>query len=571
MGIQETYQYWLKNVGGDQLAELDDLAKRPDELADAFRKELEFGTAGLRGILGLGPNRMNEYTVGKATQGLADYLNATFSEPSVAIARDSRLRGQEFVQVCASVLAANGVKAYLYPRIEPTPALSFAVRYLGCSAGVNMTASHNPSAYNGYKAYGPDGCQITTQAAKAIQEAIDRTDPFTQVKTVDFDQAVEAGMIQWIGEDVIGAFVDAVAAVDLEPAQSRKTDLSLVYTPLNGTGLECVSAILERIGIPDLDVVPEQSQPDGTFPTCPYPNPEIREALELGLRRCEETKPYLLLATDPDADRVGIAARHNGEYQLVSGNEMGALLLDYLCARKRELGLSLDDSVVVTTIVSSAMIDAMAQDYGFQLRRTLTGFKYIGEQIGLLEAAGQSQRFLFGFEESYGYLAGTHVRDKDAVVASLLIVQMARWNQARGLDLIQAVDELYQRYGYYRNKTLSLSYPGAAGAQDMDRIMGMLHGNPPSQLAGLAVERVVDYAQGASMPFVGPLRPGDGPQQLPAADVVELHLEGGNKVIVRPSGTEPKIKAYLFAKKPQADQADALIAAFEDAVRRLLA
>ena len=454
MGIQETYQYWLKNVGGDQLAELDDLAKRPDELADAFRKELEFGTAGLRGILGLGPNRMNEYTVGKATQGLADYLNATFSEPSVAIARDSRLRGQEFVQVCASVLAANGVKAYLYPRIEPTPALSFAVRYLGCSAGVNMTASHNPSAYNGYKAYGPDGCQITTQAAKAIQEAIDRTDPFTQVKTVDFDQAVEAGMIQWIGEDVIGAFVDAVAAVDLEPAQSRKTDLSLVYTPLNGTGLECVSAILERIGIPDLDVVPEQSQPDGTFPTCPYPNPEIREALELGLRRCEETKPYLLLATDPDADRVGIAARHNGEYQLVSGNEMGALLLDYLCARKRELGLSLDDSVVVTTIVSSAMIDAMAQDYGFQLRRTLTGFKYIGEQIGLLEAAGQSQRFLFGFEESYGYLAGTHVRDKDAVVASMLIVQMARWNQARGLDLIQAVDELYQRYGYYRNKTL---------------------------------------------------------------------------------------------------------------------
>ncbi|MDO4501977.1 MAG: phospho-sugar mutase [Coriobacteriia bacterium] len=571
MGIQETYDYWRANVRQDQVAELERLATNPDELADAFRKELEFGTAGLRGILGLGPNRMNEYTVGKATQGLADYLNATCEEPSVAIARDSRLRGEEFVRVCARVLAANGVKAYLYPRIEPTPALSFAVRYLGCSAGVNMTASHNPSAYNGYKAYGPDGCQITTQAAKAIQDAINRTDPFAQVKTVDFDQAVADGMIQWMGEDVIDAFVDAVAAVDLEPADAPAADLDLVYTPLNGTGLECVSAILKRVGIADLDVVPEQSMPDGNFPTCPYPNPEIREALELGLARCAQVRPYLLLATDPDADRVGIAARHGDEYVLVSGNEMGALLLDYLCARRRELGLPLDESVAITTIVSSAMIDAMAEDYGFQLRRTLTGFKYIGEQIGLMEAAGRADRFLFGFEESYGYLAGTHVRDKDAVVASMLIVQMARWHQAQGRDLIEAVDGLYQRYGYYRNKTLSFSYPGAAGAERMDQIMGMLHQEPPSTLAGLAVERVVDYAQGAEMPVVGALLPEDQPQQLPAANVVEFQLEGGNKIIVRPSGTEPKIKAYLFAKQADAAQADQLLADFEAAARDLLA
>ena len=539
---------------------------------DAFFQDLEFGTAGLRGVLAAGSNRMNVHTVAAATQGLADWLNANFSDPSVAVARDSRNKGELFCQVVAGVLAANGVRALLYPRIEPTPALSFAVRDLGCSVGINVTASHNPAAYNGYKAYGPDGCQITTQAARDIQAAIKRVDVFRDVKQVPFEEALAGGRAAWIGEDTLDRFVDAVAE------QSRKvavpadgTDLKLVYIPLNGTGLECVTRILERIGLTDVTVVPEQAQPDGDFPTCPYPNPEIREALQRGLDLCDEVHPDLLLATDPDADRVGIAVPHAGAYALMTGNEVGILLADWLARRAADEGQDLGRKVVVSTIVSSSMLDELARARGFELRRTLTGFKYIGEQIGLLEAAGEKDRYLFGFEESYGYLAGTHVRDKDAVVASMLICEMARDYKAAGLDLVEAMDALYRELGYYKNATISLSYPGAEGAAQMKAIMARLRAEQAAELGGFAVEGTVDYAPGAAMPILGGKAGEDAAQTLPGANVFEFQLSGGNKLIIRPSGTEPKIKAYVFAKGATPEEASEVAGKLDAAARALLA
>ena len=539
---------------------------------DAFFQDLEFGTAGLRGVLAAGSNRMNVHTVAAATQGLADWLNANFSDPSVAVARDSRNKGELFCQVVAGVLAANGVRALLYPRIEPTPALSFAVRDLGCSVGINVTASHNPAAYNGYKVYGPDGCQITTQAARDIQAAIKRVDVFRDVKQVPFEEALAGGRAAWIGEDTLDRFVGAVAE------QSRKvavpadgTDLKLVYTPLNGTGLECVTRILERIGLTDVTVVPEQAQPDGDFPTCPYPNPEIREALQRGLDLCDEVHPDLLLATDPDADRVGIAVPHAGAYALMTGNEVGILLADWLARRAADEGQDLGRKVVVSTIVSSSMLDELARARGFELRRTLTGFKYIGEQIGLLEAAGEKDRYLFGFEESYGYLAGTHVRDKDAVVASMLICEMARDYKAAGLDLVEAMDALYRELGYYKNATISLSYPGAEGAAQMKAIMARLRAEQAAELGGFAVEGTVDYAPGAAMPILGGKAGEDAAQTLPGANVFEFQLSGGNKLIIRPSGTEPKIKAYVFAKGATPEEASEVAGKLDAAARALLA
>ena len=539
---------------------------------DAFFQDLEFGTAGLRGVLAAGSNRMNVHTVAAATQGLADWLNANFSDPSVAVARDSRNKGELFCQVVAGVLAANGVRALLYPRIEPTPALSFAVRDLGCSVGINVTASHNPAAYNGYKVYGPDGCQITTQAARDIQAAIKRVDVFRDVKQVPFEEALAGGRAAWIGEDTLDRFVGAVAE------QSRKvavpadgTDLKLVYTPLNGTGLECVTRILERIGLTDVTVVSEQAQPDGDFPTCPYPNPEIREALQRGLDLCDEVHPDLLLATDPDADRVGIAVPHAGAYALMTGNEVGILLADWLARRAADEGQDLGRKVVVSTIVSSSMLDELARARGFELRRTLTGFKYIGEQIGLLEAAGEKDRYLFGFEESYGYLAGTHVRDKDAVVASMLICEMARDYKAAGLDLVEAMDALYRELGYYKNATISLSYPGAEGAAQMKAIMARLRAEQAAELGGFAVEGTVDYAPGAAMPILGGKAGEDAAQTLPGANVFEFQLSGGNKLIIRPSGTEPKIKAYVFAKGATPEEASEVAGKLDAAARALLA
>ena len=560
--VHELLSVWIENVKDEELlAELKAMKEAGDEeaITDAFFQELAFGTAGLRGTLGAGTNRMNIYTVGRATQGFADYLVKHFEKPTVAIARDSRNNGELFVKTTAAILAANGVTSYVYPKISPVPTLSWATRYLECSGGICMTASHNPAAYNGYKAYGPDGCQITSEAADAISAAMNACDPFRDVKTMDFDEAVKQGLVKWIGDEVLDAYYDAVAdksVNNLTDEQIANAPLRLVYTPLNGTGLIPVTTVLNKVGVTDITVVPEQRDPDGDFPTCPYPNPEIREAMQKGIDLCQEVKPDLLLATDPDADRVGVACADGDDYTLLTGNEMGVLLLDYICKMRAERGEDLSNKVAVTTIVSSAMVDALAEEYGFELRRCLTGFKYIGDIITGLSDAGEVDRFIFGFEESYGYLSGDHVRDKDAVNASMLICQMAQYYKLQGKNLVQAMRALYEKHGFYHNKTVSLSYPGADGAAKMAGIMAGLRVEAPAEIAGAKVEAVVDYATCVN--------------GLPKADVIEFDLEGGNKAIVRPSGTEPKIKLYIFAKGEDAAAADALIDAIEEDGRKLL-
>ena len=560
--VHELLDTWLENVKDEELlAELSSMKESGDEeaITDAFFQDLAFGTAGLRGTIGAGTNRMNIYTVGRATQGFADYLNKTFDSPTVAIARDSRNKGELFVQTTAAILAANGITSYVYPKISPVPTLSWATRYLKCSGGICMTASHNPAPYNGYKAYGPDGCQITSEAAASISAAMEATDPFKDIKSMDFDDAVSQGLVKWIDDSCLDAYYDAVvdkSVNNLTPEQIAAAPLKLVYTPLNGTGLIPVTTVLKKVGITDVTVVPEQKDPDGNFPTCPYPNPEIRQAMQKGIDLCKEVKPDLLLATDPDADRVGVACADGDDYTLLTGNEMGVLLLDYICKMRAERGENLHDKVAVTTIVSSAMVDALAAEYGFELRRCLTGFKYIGDIITGLSDAGQVDRFIFGFEESYGYLSGDHVRDKDAVNASMLICQMAQYYKLQGLNLVQAMHALYEKYGYYHNKTIALSYPGAEGADKMAGIMVDLRKNPPASIAGSKVTGVVDY--------------GEGVNGLPKANVLEFDLEGGDKAIVRPSGTEPKIKLYIFAKGDDATSADAQIDAIEKDGRELL-
>ncbi len=560
--VHELLDEWIANVKDETLlAELTAMkdAGDDDAITDAFFQDLEFGTAGLRGTLGAGTNRMNIYTVGRATQGFAEYLVQNFENPTVAIARDSRNNGELFVKTAAAIFAANGVTAKLYPKISPVPTLSWAVRYLGCSGGVCVTASHNPAQYNGYKAYGPDGCQIASEVADAISAAIAGVDMWGGIKTMDFDEAVAAGKIEWITDDCLEAYYDAVvdkSVCNLTEEESAAAPLKLVYTPLNGTGLIPVTTVLNKVGITDITIVPEQKDPDGDFPTCPYPNPEIRQAMQKGIDLCQEVQPDLLLATDPDADRVGVACQDGDDYTLLTGNEMGVLLLDYICKMRAARGEDLSRKVAVTTIVSSAMVDALAAEYGFELRRCLTGFKYIGDIITSLSDAGEVDRFIFGFEESYGYLSGDHVRDKDAVNASMLICQMAQYYKLQGMNLVQAMRALYEKYGYYHNKTISLSYPGADGAAKMAGIMKALRASAPAAIAGSAVEAVVDY--------------GEGVNGLPKANVIEFDLEGGNKAIVRPSGTEPKIKLYTFAKGADAAEADALLDAIEEDGRKLL-
>lgn len=556
--IREAAQLWKENVTEPDLAaELDQLMVDPDseKLSDAFYRSLAFGTAGLRGTLGVGTNRMNVYTVAQASQGLATYLNAHFENPTVAIARDSRNKGEDFVKAAAGVLAANGIKSFVYPRIEPVPTLSYATRDLKCSAGICVTASHNPAQYNGYKVYGPDGCQIANEAADEIQNTINETDIFHGVKQMDFDEALEKGLVEWTPDAVLDRFIDAVASQSI--GTKPNPDFSVVYTPLNGTGMECMHRILERVGITNVTVVPEQANPDGNFPTCPYPNPEFREALEKGLELCDKVHPDLMLATDPDADRMGVAVPHDGDYKLLTGNEMGILLIDWLTRMKAEAGEDITRKVAVTTIVSTAMPDAIARAKGFEVRRVLTGFKNIGGQMDQLVEAGQGDRFLLGFEESYGYLVGLHARDKDAIVASMLTCEMAAWYAERGKDLFEAMEALYQEYGYYLNGVVNVSFPGEAGAGKMAGIMSGLRENPPVQIAGLPVEGVVDYKTDVEMPVVG----GDGNtpvQLLPKSNVLEYRLGEGVKVIVRPSGTEPKIKAYLFSKGATREESQAL-------------
>ena len=542
MDIRAEYSRWLERAvdDSDLIEELRGLDPDGGEVSDRFYRDLAFGTGGLRGVLGAGTNRMNIYTVRRATQGLCAWLKASGGTPSVAIAHDSRIKSDLFAREAARVLAANGVTAWIYPRLEPTPALSWAVRYFHCGAGICVTASHNPAKYNGYKVYGPDGGQITLEAAEHVQAAIDSTDPFDGVALADFDAAVADGRIRYIPEQCLEDFLDAVQKLSLSGGAE---DLSVVYTPLNGSGLECVTKILGRIGVKDVTVVPEQEEPDGHFPTCPYPNPEEREAMRLGLALSEKLRPDLLLGTDPDCDRMGSAVPEGDGYRLLTGNEMGVLLLDYICRRRMELGTMPEKPVAVTTIVSTDMADAVAAEYGVELRRVLTGFKFIGEQIGLLEAEGHGERFLFGFEESYGYLSGTHVRDKDAVNASMLCCEMAAWYKKQGMTLADAMRALYEKHGYTCCAVKSFAFEGEGGMERMAAVMDSLRAAPPAEIAGRAVTGRTDYQTGEGVAL-----------ELPRSNVLEYRMDGA-KLIVRPSGTEPKIKVYLSARAESMERA----------------
>lgn len=532
MDIQSRFTLWKEKAVDDPdlISELSGLQDEK-EIFERFYRDLEFGTGGLRGVIGAGTNRMNIYVIRRATQGLCNYLKGTNLPQSIAIGYDSRIKSDLFAMEAARVIAANGLTAYIYPRLEPTPTLSWAVRYLGCGAGVCVTASHNPAKYNGYKVYGSDGCQITLDVADRVWKEISALDMFRDVKLVTEEEGRAAGKIVTIGEDCLERFLDAVQQRSL--SDGGKLDLKVVYTPLNGAGLECVRKILNRIGITDVTVVPQQEQPDGHFPTCPYPNPEIREAMEKGLALCRKVKPDLLLGTDPDCDRMGVAVPEGDDYRLITGNEMGVLLLDYICRRRLEQGTMPKKPVAVTTIVSTDMADALAAHYGVELRRVLTGFKFIGEQIALLEAAGEMDRYIFGFEESYGYLSGGHVRDKDAVNASMLCCEMTAWYRSKGMTLAQAMDALYETYGFYRNDLASFTFEGAEGMQKMAAIMDHLRANPPKELDGRSVTKVVDYQTGV--------------RGLPKSNVLEFQTDCA-KVLVRPSGTEPKVKVYLSAR-----------------------
>ena len=532
MNSMELYRHWLNCVKDEALLrELTALEGREEEISDRFYRELEFGTGGLRGVLGAGSNRMNIYTVAKATQGYANYLNAHFAAPSAAISYDSRINSELFARTAAAVFAANDVSVRIYPRLMPTPALSFAVRELGCSGGVMITASHNPAEYNGYKVYGSDGCQITSEAAAEIQRNINEVDPFADVRWGSFEELSDAGRISYIGEDTVDAYLAAVGALSLLPQDTEK-NLSIVYTPLCGAGISCVPRVLREHGFTDIVIPPEQGTPDGRFPTCPSPNPELREALEVGLQTARETHSDLLIATDPDSDRVGIAVRDGEDYTLLNGNETGTLLFDFICRMRLENGTMPAAPVAVKTIVTTPMAEAVAKNYRVELLNVLTGFKYIGEQIGLLERKGEAERFVFGFEESYGCLCGSYVRDKDAVSAALLICEMFVWYRQQGKTLVQALRELYERYGYYRTKLLTFSFPGEAGFAEMTARMAALRRCPPAELGGLPVRSTVDYESNDT--------------GLPRADVLRFLLETG-EAVVRPSGTEPKLKIYLTA------------------------
>lgn len=547
-------QKWLANPALD--AALRAELEAADDLPDRFYRDLAFGTGGLRGVLGAGSNRMNIYTVRKATQGLADYLLHSGLTQSVAIAHDSRIGSDLFARETARVLAANGITAWLYPRLEPTPALSWAVRRLGCGAGVCVTASHNPAQYNGYKVYGADGCQITLEAAEHIQSCIAKVDIFDGVQLADFDAALAAGQIRWIGDDILDEFVSAVYEQRIDNGLDMSA-LKLVYTPLNGAGLECVEKVLAKMGVTQVTVVPEQREPDGHFPTCPYPNPEIREAMEKGLALCEQVHPDILIGTDPDCDRCGTAVPDGqGGYRLITGNEMGVILLDYICRARAKIGGMPARPVAVTTIVSTDMASAVAKKYGVELRRTLTGFKFIGEQIGLLERDREAERYIFGFEESYGYLSGCHVRDKDAVNAVVLVCEAAAWYAGQGKTLLDAINGLYEEFGYYQNDLQSTAFAGEDGMHTMQRLMAELRANPPREIGGMAVTRTVDYDAA-----------GTG---LPRADVLEFAMGEDAKLMIRPSGTEPKLKLYFSARGKTEEEAKAVLSALRDAAGALV-
>ena len=531
----DEYKRWLSAnlIDFDLHAELAGIENDEEAIKERFAVSLKFGTAGLRGTLGAGTNRMNIWVVRQATQGVADWVKTQGGTQTVAISYDSRLKGWTFAKDAAAVLAANGIHVRLYDELMPVPALSFATRYYHCNAGIMITASHNPAKYNGFKAYGPDGCQMTDDAAAIVYDQIQKTDVLTGAKYITFAEGVEKGLIQFVGDDCKEALYQAIESRQVRPNLCKTAGLKLVYSPLNGTGLVPVTRVLRDMGITDITIVPEQEYPNGYFTTCSYPNPEIYEALEKGLELAKKVGADLMLATDPDADRVGIAMKcPDGSYELVSGNEMGVLLLDYICAGRIEKGTMPKNPVAVKSIVSTPLADLVAKHYGVELRHTLTGFKWIGDQIAQLEANGEEERFIFGFEESYGYLAGSYVRDKDAVVGSMLICEMAAYYRSIGSSIKQRLEEIYAQYGRFLNQVDSYEFAGLSGMDKMAGIMNTLRTNPPVEFAGRKVVSVTDYNK--------PEETG-----LPKANVLIFGLEDGATVVVRPSGTEPKIKTYF--------------------------
>lgn len=557
----DDYKKWMEAdlIDFDLKKELQDIAGDDEAIKERFAVALKFGTAGLRGTLGAGTNRMNIWVVRQATQGVADWVKTQGGKQLVAVSYDSRLKGWNFAREAAAVLAANGINVRIYDELMPVPALSFATRYYECNAGIMVTASHNPAKYNGYKAYGPDGCQMTDDAAAVVYDSIQKTDVLTGAKYMPFTEGVEKGLIKFVDENCKKAFYEAIESRQVRPGLCKDAGLKLVYSPLNGTGLVPVTKVLQDMGITDITIVPEQEYPNGYFTTCSYPNPEIFEALKMGLELAKETGADLMLATDPDADRVGIAMKcPDGSYELVSGNEMGVLLLDYICAGRIEKGTMPKDPVAVMSIVSTPLADLVAEHYGVELRHTLTGFKWIGDQIAQLEAAGEVERFIFGFEESYGYLAGSYVRDKDAVIGSMLICEMAAYYRSIGSSIKQRLEEIYAQYGRFLNKVDSYEFPGLSGMDKMNGIMASLRDNAPADFAGIKVSKVADFNK--------PEETG-----LPKANVLIYTLENGCSVIIRPSGTEPKIKAYYTTKGKDLQEAEALKETLAGAVKPLFA
>lgn len=532
----EAYEKWCKNAVADKdvVEELKNMEGDEAKIEDAFYRNLAFGTGGLRGVIGAGTNRMNIYTVAKASQGLANYIVSNFpkDERKIAVSFDSRIKADVFARVASGVFAANGIKVWIYTELMPTPCLSYAVRALGCAAGIMVTASHNPSKYNGYKVYGADGCQITTEAAAAILEEIEKVDIFEDVRNVSFESALQAGDVAYITENVYTDFVNEVLGQSLIKADDEiDKDVAIVYSPLNGTGLKPVTRTLKEAGYTNITLVEEQKNPDGNFPTCPYPNPEIKEAMALGMEYARKNNADLLLATDPDCDRVGIAVKNaDGEYVLLSGNQTGCLLLDYVCSMRIKNGTMPKDAEVVKTIVTTDLGQQIAENYGVKTVNVLTGFKFIGEEIGRLEKQGKADSYIFGFEESYGYLSGSYVRDKDAVDGAFLICEMFAYYKTRGISLLDKLDELYKKYGYCLNTLHSYEFEGSAGLEKMQNIMASMRKDMP-EIGGVKVVKVNDYLKGI-----------DG---LPKSDVIKFYLEGNGSVVVRPSGTEPKMKVYV--------------------------
>ena len=569
MNEMELYSLWCEKAVDDPdlQTELKSIAGDSDAIKDRFYRDLEFGTGGLRGVIGAGSYRMNVYTVRRATQGLADYVNKAFTSPSVAISYDSRIKSGVFAKEAASVLAANGIKVHIYTELMPTPMLSYAVRNLKCSAGIMITASHNPAKYNGYKVYGSDGCQLTLDAAEIVLKNIESVPMFDGAKTISYDDGVADGRINYIPQSVIDSYLDEVSKQGIHTDLVKSSGLKVVYTPLNGTGNKPVRAILKKIGVEDVTVVPEQEYPDGNFPTCPFPNPEIKEALAKGLELCNVVKPDLLLATDPDCDRVGIAVPSDNGYELFTGNEVGAMLLEYICSERTKMGTMPADPVAVKTIVTTDIAAKIAKEYGVKLIEVLTGFKFIGEQIGFLEDKGQEDRYIFGFEESYGYLAGSYVRDKDAVVASMLICEMAAFYRTKGISLIQARENMYKKYGVYVHSQSSFVCEGVTGMERLKEIMSDLRTNTPKTIGGLTVTRFEDYLASTSVDTATGAKT---MLTLPKSDVLTFKLTDGASVIIRPSGTEPKIKAYYTTTGTTKAEAAALEKTISDDFAKIL-